>query len=122
VSYFAVSRPTAALAKPELFAVADSAQAYTFGSLVAVGDFNGDGKVDLAGSDSVNVYILLGNGDGTFQPPIWYTFGFEPYGIESISVGDVNNDGKPDLIIAGSLQDFRALSENPTKCHFIGLL
>jgi hypothetical protein len=106
VSYFAVSRPTAALAKPELFAVADSAQAYTFGSLVAVGDFNGDGKVDLAGSDSVNVYILLGNGDGTFQPPIWYTFGFEPYGIESISVGDVNNDGKPDLIIAGSLQDF----------------
>jgi hypothetical protein len=38
----------------------------------AAGDFNGDGKLDLAFSNpgETQVYILLGNGDGTFQNPI----------------------------------------------------
>ena len=44
---------------------------------VAVGDFNGDGKADLAvanyGSD--NVSVLLGNGDGTFQTQKTYAVG-----------------------------------------------
>ena len=38
---------------------------------VAVGDFNGDGKPDLAvaNQDSNSVSVLLGNGDGDFRRP-----------------------------------------------------
>jgi hypothetical protein len=70
-----------------------------FPSQVAVGDFNGDGKPDLAVTDGEgyyrNVSILMGNGDGTFQPPVDYGAGNQPFGI---AVGDFNGDGKPDLV------------------------
>jgi VCBS repeat protein len=66
---------------------------------VAVGDFNGDGKPDLAvtGENSSDVSILLGNGDGTFQAPVSYAAGTTPL---FVAVGDFNGDGKPDLVVA----------------------
>jgi hypothetical protein len=66
---------------------------------VAVGDFNGDGHPDLAvtNNDSNSVSILLGNGDGTFQPAINYAVGIAPHGL---AVGDVNGDGLPDVVVA----------------------
>jgi hypothetical protein len=39
---------------------------------------------------------LLGNGDGTFQPPSFYLSVNNPYGI---AVGDFNNDGKLDVVV-----------------------
>ena len=44
---------------------------------MAVGDFNGDGKADLAVANclSNNVSVLLGNGDGTFQAAVNYGAG-----------------------------------------------
>src|SRR5205809_789546 len=71
----------------------------------AVADINGDGRLDLAvanyGNPSVgdlgNVVVLLGNGDGTFQPALPFTVGTNP---ESVVVGDFNRDGKLDLAVA----------------------
>jgi hypothetical protein len=68
---------------------------------VAVADLNGDGVPDVlvSNSDTIggSVYVLLGNGDGTFQGPIFYDSGGEfPYGV---AIADVNHDGRPDLFV-----------------------
>lgn len=65
------------------------------------GDFNGDGKVDLAGShlETFSVSVLLGNGDGTFGPPIDTSAGTQP---SSVVAGDFNQDGRLDLAAANS--------------------
>jgi len=66
---------------------------------VATGDFNGDGKLDLAAANngSNTVSVLLGNGDGTFQPRVDYPTGVNP---GTIAVGDFNGDGKLDLAVS----------------------
>jgi hypothetical protein len=66
-----------------------------------VGDFNGDGKLDLAvaNNGSNDVSVLLGNGDGTFQPAANYSTGLSPV---SVAVGDFNGDGKLDLAVVNS--------------------
>jgi VCBS repeat protein/FG-GAP repeat protein len=72
-------------------------------SLVA-GDFNGDGKVDLAVANSADntVSVLLGKGDGTFQPQVVYPTGPGPF---SIAAGDFNHDGKLDLVVTSRDSD-----------------
>jgi len=68
---------------------------------VVVGDFNGDGNLDLAVADftTQQVSVLLGNGDGTFQAVKAYPTGANP---SSIVIADFNGDGKLDLALTST--------------------
>lgn len=77
------------------------AQNYTTSQVpaaLATGDFNGDGKLDVALAEGSTVQILLGNGNGTFTTGPAYTV---TMGANSIAAGDLNADGKIDLVVAG---------------------
>lgn len=62
----------------------------------ALGDFNGDGRIDAAAQDFTNgqLNILIGNGDGTFQSRVTYA----TTTTSSLASGDFNEDGQADLV------------------------
>ena len=80
---------------------------------VAAGDFNGDGKQDLAvpnqGND--NVSVLLGNGNGAFGAPTNFSVGDAP---QSVAVGDFNGDGRLDLVVVNMFSDNVSILLNTT--------
>jgi uncharacterized protein (DUF2141 family) len=66
---------------------------------IAIGDLNGDRKLDLVApnSDEDTVSVLLNRGGGRFRAKRDYRTGRSPY---AVAIGDLNGDGKLDLVIS----------------------
>lgn len=81
--------PSAALTKPASYSTASA-----INDQIAVADFNGDGHLDIVTN---NYAVLMGNSDGSFQSPVYYTAQTAAYGV---ATGDFNGDGHPDFATA----------------------
>lgn len=67
---------------------------------VTTGDFNRDGKMDIAAAaQHSGLQVLFGKGDGTFAPPAFFSAGNSVHGIVT---ADFNRDGEPDVALANN--------------------
>ena len=67
---------------------------------IATGDFNGDGVPDLAGVSFSSSSVGIGNGDGTFQAPVYFAVAPTTSGqglTLGLAVADFNHDGWPEV-------------------------
>jgi len=72
---------------------------------MAVGDLNGDGKPDIAVTESLGMAVLLNNGNGTLGTATYYASGINSQSQMGIAIGDLTGDKKNDIVTTDSLGD-----------------
>jgi hypothetical protein len=74
---------------------------------VHAASLRGNGTMDLiiASSNFNQIAVVLGDGNGTFQPPVFYTVGSSINIPSSLTIGDFNHDGNLDVAVANSMDD-----------------
>lgn len=107
----AQDHPSAFFQYPDTFLIKPAVCGLGSVAAAAVGDFNGDGKLDTVSICGWEIDVALGNGDGTFQQPIVNLFSLPGgYGSFAITLGDFNGDGKLDVAVWGNSPSGVALS------------
>ncbi|CAF0942683.1 unnamed protein product [Adineta steineri] len=92
---------------------------------IAVGDFNGDGKMDVAGvcgletalllsSISTSVFVFVGCGNGSFGQQM--TFDTELVYVDYVVTNDFNGDGRLDLAISNLVGGNFSILLNTCTC------
>jgi hypothetical protein len=76
------------------------------------GDFNGDGKIDVAFVYGNTVNVMFGKGDGTFSSPVSTSLSLGNQSLTSLAAGDFNHDKKMDLVAATSGNEILILLSN----------
>jgi hypothetical protein len=71
----------------------------TFYGPPVIGNFNGDGKLDLVVVSPPNIVLLLGDGTGGFGTPVSFAAGVSSGVNVGVAIGDFNGDGNPDLVV-----------------------
>jgi hypothetical protein len=82
---------------------------------MTLGDFNGDGNLDVAGLEVGNTSSLeffLGNGDGTFQPSTSFGFSLAQNIVPILPLADFNRDGLLDVATPGVTSTLIGLQTN----------
>jgi len=87
----------------------DSGGRFTYS--VTVGDFRGNGILDLAAASGFvqnSVSVLLGNGKGKFNSPV--TYELRDWAYDAVVVGDIDGDGNLDLVVVDECEHVRVKS------------